>query len=321
MDTVRIALVSRIDPGAVALLRTRHDVGDAVGLTGDAFVRAIADRDVLVARSGVSLPADVLRQALGLRLVVRAGSGLDNLDLGYLRDAGVRLVRIPGPGARAVAEMTFGLILSVARRIVEADDLLRQGRWAKHDLAGRLLEESVLGVVGLGSIGSTVGRLGVAWGMRVIGCDVIENEPFRARIAGLGIEQVAFDEVLAGADIVSIHVPLLPSTRHLVDAAAMSRMKPGALLVNIARGGIVDEAALRDALDAGQLGGAALDVHEHEGDGVPRLAELPNVVLTPHIGAMAVESQRQIGRRVVELVAAFEAGSLDAAVRQGELVL
>jgi phosphoglycerate dehydrogenase-like enzyme len=318
---MRAALVSAIDSAAVDLLQARHDVKHAVGLTADELEVAIADREVLVARSGVTVSGDLMRRAPGLKLVVRAGSGLDNLDVDYMQERGIRLVRVPGPGARAVAEMTFGLILAVGRRIVEADRLVRQGRWTKHELAGRLLEESVLGVVGLGSIGSTVGRLGVAWGMRVIGCDIIEDQGFGDRIAGLGIELRRLDDVVAVADVVSVHVPLLESTRHLVDRDVMAQMKPGSILVNIARGGVVDEAALLDALESGHLAGAALDVHEHEGEGVPRLAELPNVVLTPHIGAMAVESQRLIGRRVVELIAAFERDELDQSVRPGELVI
>jgi len=318
---VRIGLVSPIDPAAVDLLAARHDVVPAVGLADEDLGRAVADRDALVARSGVTISGDLMRRAPGLKLVVRAGSGLDNLDVDYMRERGIRLVRVPGPGARAVAEMTFGLILAVGRRIVEADRLVRQGRWMKHQLAGRLLEESVLGVVGLGNIGSTVGRLGRAWGMRVVACDIIEDQGFRDRMAGLGIELLSFEDVVARADVISLHVPLLDSTWHLVDRDVLARMKPGSILVNIARGGVVDEAALLDALESGHLAGAALDVHEHEGEGIPRLAELPNVVLTPHIGAMAVESQRLIGRRVVELIAAFERDELDGSVRPGELVV
>jgi len=318
---VRIGLVSPIDPAAVDLLAARHDVVPAVGLADEDLGRAVADRDALVARSGVTISGDLMRRAPGLKLVVRAGSGLDNLDVDYMRERGIRLVRVPGPGARAVAEMTFGLILAVGRRIAEADRLVRQGLWTKHQLAGRLLEESVLGVVGLGNIGSTVGRLGTAWGMRVVACDIIEDQGFRDRMAGLGIELLSFEDVVARADVISLHVPLLDSTWHLVDRDVLARMKPGSILVNIARGGVVDEAALLDALESGHLAGAALDVHEHEGEGIPRLAELPNVVLTPHIGAMAVESQRLIGRRVVELIAAFERDELDGSVRPGELVV
>ncbi len=318
---MKIALVSPIDAAAIELLAARHDVVPAVGLGGAELERAVADAEVLIVRSGVTISAGLLRQAPQARLVVRAGSGLDSLDVEYMREAGIRVVRTPGPGARAVAEMTFGLILAVGRRIAEADRLVRQGRWTKPELAGHLLAESVLGIVGLGNIGCTVGRLGAAWGMRVVGCDIVDGDAFRTRMSGLGIEQVGLDEVVSAADVVAIHVPLLPSTRHLIDRGVLARMKPGSILVNIARGGIVDEEALLESLSSGHLGGAALDVHEREGHGVPPLAALDNVVLTPHIGAMAVESQRLIGRRVIELVAAFERDDLDAVLEPGELVL
>lgn len=319
---MRIVIASTIDTAAIDELAARHDLVRADGAGAAALERAVADVEVLVARSGVVISAELMQQAPRLRLVVRAGSGFDNLDVPYMREHGIRLVRVPGPGARAVAEMTFGLILAACRRIVEADRLVRQGRWPKHDLGGRLLAASVLGIVGAGSIGSTVGRLGVAWGMRVVAADVEAGDAFRARLAGLGIETVEFGDVLARADVVSLHVPLLPETRHLVDRDALARMKPGSILVNIARGGVVDEDALYDALASGHLAGAALDVHAREGDGVvPRLAELPNVVLTPHIGAMANESQRMIGERVVALVDAFDHGELDGSVEPGELML
>jgi D-3-phosphoglycerate dehydrogenase / 2-oxoglutarate reductase len=317
---MKIALVSPIDAAAIDVLAARHDVLSAVGLTGGDLGEAVADREIFVARSGVTLAAELLRLAPSAKLVIRAGSGLDNLDLDYMREARIRVVRIPGPGARAVAEMTFGLLLAVGRRIAEADRLIREGRWTKHELAGRLLAVNTLGIIGIGSIGSTVGRMGIGWGMRVIGYDINVDESFRARIADLGIEQLSFDEVVEGADLISIHVPLLPSTRHLIDSDVLARMKPGSILVNIARGGIVDDSALLDSLARGHLGGAALDVHEREGEGIPPLAALPNVVLTPHIGAMAAESQRLIGQRVVEIVEAFGRDELDAVLQPAEFV-
>ena len=304
------------------LLSARHDVIRAYGDPGNELEQVLADREVLIVRSGVVVSAESMRGAPGLRLVVRAGSGIDNLDVLYMQEHGIRLARVPGPGARAVAELAFGLLLAVARHILEADRLLRQGRWLKHDLGGRLLEGSVLGIVGAGNIGAAVGRLGVAWGMRVIGCVEGPDAELRDRLAQLGIELIDFDRVVAESDFVSVHVPLLPSTRHLIDGSVLARMKAGSILVNTARGGVVDDAALFEALASGHLAGAALDVHEREGDGIiPRLAELPNVVLTPHIGAMAIGSQHVIGGRVIELIEAFERGELDRTARPEELVV
>lgn len=319
---MRIYLASPIDAGAVTALAERHEVARPDPATGAIADPAFAACQILVVRSGVSMSADVLEAARDLRLVVRAGSGLDNLDLPYLGRRGVRLVRVPGPGARAVAELTFGLMLAVARRIAEADRQVRLGQWRKHELAGPLLEGKVLGIVGAGSIGSTVGRLGVAWGMRAVGCIDARDEVSRARLVGTGIELADLVTVAEAADVLTIHVPLLPTTRHLVDASLLARLRPGAIIVNAARGGVLDEAALADALVAGRLAGAGLDVHEREGDGiVPSLAALPNVVLTPHIGAMASDAQHQIGARAIELIEAFNDDALDAIARPEELIL
>jgi D-3-phosphoglycerate dehydrogenase len=318
---VRIFLASPIADTAVAALAERHDVTRpaAAGAGGVGF--GFAACEAVVVRSGVTLSADVLSAAPDLRLVVRAGSGLDNLDLDYLASAGIRLLRVPGPGARAVAELTFGLILAVARRIAEADRDVREGRWRKHELAGPLLEDKVLGIVGAGNIGSTVGRLGVAWGMSVVGC-IAGSDLSRARLDGSGIEILDLDAVVSAADILTIHVPLLPTTRHLIGASVIARLRPRSIVVNTARGGVLDEGALYEALASGHLAGAGLDVHEREGEGVvPRLADLPNVVLTPHIGAMASDAQQQIGARVVELVDAYDRGDLDIVARPEELVL
>ena len=319
---MRIFLASPIDAAALAALARRHDVARIAAPPAVVGDPGWPSSEVLVVRSGITMSEEVLRAAHGLRLVVRAGSGLDNLDLPYLEGQGIRLVRVPGPGARAVAELTFGLILAVARHIAEADRQVRQGEWRKHELAGPLLEGKVLGIVGAGNIGSTVGRLGVAWGMRALGCIDERDEVSRARLQGTGVELVDLDTVVAAADVLTIHVPLLAATRHIVDGDVLARLPSGSIVVNAARGGVLDEDALYEALASGHLAGAGLDVHQHEGEGiVPRLAEVPNVVLTPHIGAMASDAQRQIGERVVELIDAYDQGDLDARVRPEEKVL
>ena len=319
---VRIFLASPIDDAAVSVLVARHEVTRPASARANGVDPGLAGCEVLVVRSGVTMSAEVLSHAPDLRLVVRAGSGCDNIDLDHLASADVRLVRVPGLGARAVAELTFGLILAVARRIVEADREVREGKWRKHELAGPILEDKVLGIVGAGMIGSTVGRLGAAWGMRAVGCIGGGDDVSRARAEASGIAILDFDGVVSAADILTIHVPLQPTTRHLVGADAMARLRRGSIVVNAARGGVLDEAALYDALASGHLGGAGLDVHEREGDGVvPHLADLANVVLTPHIGAMAADAQQQIGARVVELVDAFERGVIDVVAKPEELVL
>jgi len=317
---VKILLASPIDPAAHERLQRHHDVR---GLNGTDLRAASADREVVVLRSGVLLSEDVLCGADALRLVVRAGSGVDNIDLDCARRRGVRVVRVPGMSAPPVAEFTFALLLSLARNVTLADRLVRTGHWPKPDLGGPLLRGKVLGIVGAGNIGGEVGELAAAWDMEVLGCVAHPSDAVADNLARRGIRLCGFDEVVTSADFVTLHVPLDESTQHMIDAAVLERMRPGSLLVNVARGGVVDEKALYEALvDSSTVAGAALDVHETEGEGtVPALAELPNVVLTPHIGAMALDSQRLIGERVVDLVHAFARGSFDEEVRDGEHVV
>lgn len=305
---MKILIASSIDQEAIDRLRDNHQVVCAFrDVTKESVRTLISDCQVLVFRSGVEISAELMECAPDLKLLVRAGSGLDNLDFEYVQRRGLKLVRIPQPGARAVTEMTFAFMLALSRRLLEADRSMRESRWAKNELAGYLLQGKTLGIVGVGNIGSCVADMGVAWGMNVLGC--VEHpsteriEKFREK----GVLITDFDQVLAEADYLSIHVPLKENTRFLIHAEELARMKPGSYLINLARGGVVDEMALYHALvNGGRLRGAALDVHQQEGEGkLSPLAALPNVILTPHIGAMAVDTQRDIGRRVVEAVATF----------------
>jgi phosphoglycerate dehydrogenase-like enzyme len=187
-----------------------------------------------------------------------------------------------------------------------ADRLLRQGRWAKHELHGRLLRGKVLGIVGCGNIGSRVGELAAAWGMRPIGCVEHLTDHAIRRLRDRRIQPASFRQVLRESHFVSVHCPYGPSTHHLIGRDALAQMRPDALIVNVARGNVVDEDALYDALVEGRLAGAGLDVHCREGAGeISRLAALDNVVLTPHIGATTVDTQREIGERLLATLQAF----------------
>jgi D-3-phosphoglycerate dehydrogenase / 2-oxoglutarate reductase len=303
---MRLLLASRIDEDAEEVLRSRHDVVRAIGASEPELAERAQDRQAIVFRSGVSLGSSVLA-APELRLLVRAGSGLDNLDMDTVSARGIELQRVPGPGAQAVAEMTFAHMLGLARQLPLADRLLRQGRWAKGELDAYNLHGKTLGVIGLGSIGTRVAELGAAWGMHVVGCVENPTDGRRQAYADNGIELLPdCGAVLERSDFVSVHVPLDDDTRGLIGAAELRRMKPTAFLVNIARGGVVDENALLEALRDGRLAGAGLDVHVREGEGhVSPLADLPNVILTPHIGAATIDAQREIGRIVVDIVDRF----------------
>jgi len=305
---MKILIISPIDEAAIRHLASEHTVVCTYAAAGQELETALADAEVLVFRSGVNLSGGLLDAAPRLQLLVRAGCGLDNIDLARVKARGLQLVTIPQPGAKAVAEMAFAMMLALARNLLRADQLLRDGHWAKYELEGYLLTGKTLGIVGAGQIGSRVGRLGAAWGMEVLGC--IEGPATPALIrdyAQMGIQLATLDEVLERSDFLAIHVPLQESTRHLIDARRLAQVKPGAFLVNLSRGGVVDELALRDALAPhGPLRGAALDVHQQEGAGARSpLAALSNVILTPHIGASTVDSQFEIGQVVVRIVKEF----------------
>lgn len=300
---MKILIASSIDADTIRELEKAHDVICAFSANREKLLEVIPDSDILVFRSGVQITNEILSAASNLKFIIRAGSGVDNIDLNYVREHDIPMLRVPGPGAKAVAEMSFGLMLGLARNILIADKLWRQGHWQKHALTGYSLTGKRLGIVGAGNIGERVGRLGAAWDMEVIGCVEHMNADSEARLAESGIRMAEFDEVISTSDFISIHVPLKESTRNLIDAEALAKMKSTAYLVNLARGGVVDEEALLKALTDGKLRGAALDVHKNEGEGkISPLAGLDNVILTPHIGAGSFDSQREIGEIVLDAV-------------------
>ena len=301
-----ILVASRIDPDALARLGERHRIVDAWDAAPSDLPNLIRDCDTVIFRSGVQITAALMQAAPNLALLIRGGSGIDNLDLDYVAAHDLKLVRLPGPGARAVAEMAFALMLGLARQSLIADREWRQGHWVKHRVEGHLLQEKTLGVVGAGNIGGVVGEMGAAWGMRVLGCVEKPSPDRKAALATRGIDLTDVPTVLAEADFLSIHLPLNDTTRGFIGDTELRAMKPTAFLVNLARGGVVDEPALREALTAGRLRGAALDVHAKEGDGdISPLADLPNTILTPHIGATTIDTQKVIGRQIVETVESF----------------
>ena len=304
---MKILIVSPIDADAMEKLKERHEVICAFTAKEDELQNAIHDREVLIFRSGVKITASLMGRAPDLKLLVRAGSGTDNVDLDYVQQHGIEFHRIPGPGAEAVAEMAFAFMLALSRRLFEADRSMREARWAKYELSGFLIRRKTLGIVGMGDIGGHVADMGRAWNMHVMGCVEHPSSERAAKFHRKEIELVSFDQVIAQADYLCLHVPLKDTTRNLINAEVLAHIKPGAYLINLARGGVVDEQALYTALTQGErLGGAALDVHKNEGDGkLSPLAGLPNVILTPHIGAMAVDAQREIGRIVIEFIEDF----------------
>jgi D-3-phosphoglycerate dehydrogenase / 2-oxoglutarate reductase len=314
---MNILIASSIHKDAIQKLEQEHDVICAFNAKDEELKALIADREVLIFRSGVQITADVMSRAPRLKLLLRAGSGVDNIDVDYVEERGLRLIRIPGPGGKAVAELSFAFMLALSRNLLKADQLTRQGHFAKSQLTGYLLTGKTLGIIGVGNIGSRVAHLGRAWGMKVTGCVEFPTPARAETFLQQDVYLTGCKEVLQSADFISIHVPLKASTRYLIDAQALSYVKPEAILVNLARGGVVDESALLAALQEGRLRGAALDVHEAEGEGkVSPLADLPNVILTPHIGAGTFDSQREIGEIVLQAISEHTAAGTGIKVEQ-----
>ncbi len=319
---MKILIASSIDADTIDQLREHHDVICDFHATTETLPALLKDREVLIFRSGISITSEVMASAPNLRLLVRAGSGFDNIDMDYVQTHGLELFRIPEPGAKAVAEMSFALMLTLARNILEADRLTKQGRWAKNELTGYALTGRTLGIVGAGNIGARVGQLGVAWGMRVIGCVGNPSPKVASGLREKGIRLTDFDEVIEKSDYISLHVPLSDSTRNMINANVLGRMKPSAFLINLARGGVVDELALYKALSQGHLRGAGMDVHKAEGEGkISPLVGLSNVILTPHIGAGTFDAQAEIGERIVEIIETFGAEQAKAGYAKEPVVM
>jgi len=307
---MKILIASSISKSAIEELKVNHDVICAFNATEEKLISEISDRDLLIFRSGVKISERVMKKGSNLKFLIRAGSGLDNLDVEYANKRGLELKRIPEPGAKAVAELSFAFMLALSRNLLYADREWKKGHWVKSEITGYLLRGKVLGIVGAGNIGSLVGEMGSAWGMTVLGC--VDEESYTKEneyyLVSKGIKLTSFEEVITKSDYVSIHVPLNESTRNLIDKKVLKMMKPGSYLMTLARGGVVNEKDLLEELSNGErLRGAGLDVHEKEGEGkISPLASLPNVVFSPHMGAQTVDSQREIGERVLEIVEYFD---------------
>jgi D-3-phosphoglycerate dehydrogenase len=242
-----------------------------------------------------------------LEVIGRAGVGLDNIDVEAAEARGIVVVNAPDASTISAAEHTMALLLAQARRIPEADASLRAGRWERKELSGVELYGKTLGIVGLGRIGAQVAKRAAAFGMRIIAFDPIVGAD---QAEALGAQLASLDDVLAEADFLTIHAPRNAETEGLIDAEALARMKPTARLVNVARGGIVDEVALAAAIANGTIAGAALDVFAVEPTTESPLFEFPQVVVTPHLGASTHEAQHRAGASVVDaVVAALGAGS------------
>jgi D-3-phosphoglycerate dehydrogenase len=298
----RIVVLDAISDEACRRLEqeTGWTVEKRLGLSPEELPAKVDDADVLIVRSGTGVTAEVIAAARRLKVIGRAGIGVDNIDVEAASERGIRVVNTPGATTTSVAELTLGALLSLARSLHVADASMRRGEWRRSEMQGFELKGKLLGIVGFGRIGREVARLAQAFGMRVVATD-----PYLEESHAAGVHLHTLDDVLSRADFVTIHVPLSDDSVGLLGRDQIARMKRGAYLLNLSRGGLVDEAALADALDSGHLAGCALDTYAEEppGESLDRLRGNPRALLLPHIGATTREGQIRVGMELVDNVA------------------
>ena len=294
----KILIADSLDQEALEKIESIPDfeVTLKTGMDEDELVKTIPDFNAAVVRGATKITKNVIDAASNLELIIRAGIGLDNIDLAAAREKGVEVANTPAATSISVAEHTFGLMLAAVRNHGQANLSMKEHRWEKKKLSGTELYGKILGVIGIGRIGQDVAKRALAFGMKVMTYDVMDVE------TELEVKKVGFEELIGMADVITLHLPLTDKTKHLISDREFEKMKDGVILVNASRGGTVDEGALLRALEAGKIRAAALDVFEKEPPEDFTLINHPSVIATPHIGAAAKEGQKRAGMEVVSIL-------------------
>jgi D-3-phosphoglycerate dehydrogenase len=294
---MKVLVCDSISPRAVERMRQaclEVDVQDKI--TPEELLRVIGNYDAMVVRSRTKVRKQVIDAATNLRVVVRGGVGVDNIDVDYAQAKGIKILNTPGASTYSVAELTIAYMFALARPIVQATASMREGLWEKSKSEGIEIQGKVLGIIGMGRIGMAVGTRAAALGMIVLGYDsrTVGTAPF--------MQMVGLDELIAKSDFITLHIPLTESSHHLINAETIAKMKDKVRIIDCARGGVIDENALYAAIVAGKVAGAALDVFESEPLTDRKLFELPQVIGSPHIGASTQEATARIGDEVADLL-------------------
>lgn len=301
MSAWKVLLTDGLEENGKAILRKSAEVVENPTISADELLQVVGDYDALIVRGRTKVTAAILAAGKKLKVVGRAGVGVDNIDLVAAKENKITVVNSPLATSVAVAELTLGLMLSIVRDLARADAGLKSGKWLKKELEGTELFGKTLGVIGFGRIGANVGHRAAAFEMKVLGYDPLIPA---AEIKARGGEPVSLDELLAQSDMITMHLPLTPETKGMLNDAAFAKMKKGVYIICAARGGVIDEAALLAALNSGKVAGAALDVYATEPPGLTELVSHPKVVGTPHIGAQTVEAQTRAANDISEEVLA-----------------
>jgi D-3-phosphoglycerate dehydrogenase len=304
---MKILICDPLSPESIEELRTtgKFTIDVALDLDESSLAAAVPPYHCMVVRGRTKVTRKVLEAAGELELIVRGGAGIDNIDVEAATARGVTVLNTPGANAESVGEMAIGFLLCLARQIPQAHAGLAAGRWEKKKLRGSEIYGKTLGIIGVGRTGKSVSRKARALGMSVLGYDpyVSEEEIIEARAVPAPLE-----ELLRAADYITFHVPLTPETSHMADADFFAAAKEGVRILNLARGGVIDEEALLRAIESGKVAGAALDVFSEEPPGSNPLLEKECVIATPHIGGATVEAQERVGRQVAKVIMEYAAG-------------
>jgi D-3-phosphoglycerate dehydrogenase len=308
MPNWKILVTDGLDENGFTILSKAAQVDERIGISPQELIDIIGDYDALIVRGQTQVTSEVFSAAHKLKVVGRAGVGVDNIDLAAANLHNITVVNSPYATTQAVAEHTLALMFALARSIPSADAAMKSGIWLKKQLLGIEIKGQVLGIIGLGNIGSSVAQSAKSLGMRVLGYDPLISEE---EIKDHGAEPENLQDLFAQSDFISIHVPLSHETRGLIDGQSFGYMKRGVRLICTARGGVVDETALLGALESGQVSGAALDVFAAEPPGLSALVSHPRVIATPHIGAQTTEAQARAAVDIAtEVIAALNGDPL-----------
>lgn len=304
MPEWKILIADGLSESGQAILRAAAQVDDRPGISAETLLQVIGAYHALIVRSRTRVTAALLEAGADLKVVGRAGVGVDNIDLAAASRRKITVVNAPLSTSLAVSEQTLALMLALARAIPRADAAMKAGLWIKKELEGIELYGKTLGIVGVGNIGANVAQRAAALGMQVVGYDpLLPAETIQQR----GAQPITLNELYARSDFISLHVPLGPDTRHMINGQSIGMMKRGVRLICTARGGMIDETALLGALESGQVAGAALDVYAKEPPGLTALVAHPNVVATPHVSAQTAEAQARAALDIAqEVLAALE---------------
>ncbi|KAI1299391.1 D-3-phosphoglycerate dehydrogenase [Halotydeus destructor] len=294
----RVLISDAVDPVAIDLLKEKNiQVDIKTNLTKEQLITEIKNYDALIVRSSTQVTADVIQAADQLKVIGRAGVGVDNIDVQAATKKGVLVINAPGGNTLAAAELTCGVILALSRHIAQACGALKGGVWDRKSFMGVELSGKTLAIVGLGRIGREVAHRMQAFNMKTIGYDPLVS-PEAAK--EFGVQWQELEQIWPQADFITLHVPLIPQTKHLISEGTFAKCKKGVRIINVARGGTIDEVALLAALESGQCGGAALDVFEEEPPTNSALLKHKHLLCTPHLGASTKEAQSKVATEISE---------------------